>query len=250
MARPRKYRNICGFPANNSFGPLGIEEYENKFIVMPIDQYETIRLIDLEGLTQEECADQMNIARTTVQRIYSEARKNLAESLVKGKVLKIEGGDYKLCNGKGKFCGRGNCQRHRGNMVSLKDEEKEKILMKIAIPVNSKEIRTEIGSSFGRAPYFLIYDVETKESVFVENKATSSPGGAGVIAAQTIVDIKVDALITPRCGQNAADVLNAGKIKLYKSIDGTVEDNIKAFSDEKLDLLEDIHAGFHNHGEE
>lgn len=121
--------------------------------------------------------------------------------------------------------------------------------MKIAIPVNSKEIKIEVGSSFGRAPYFLIYDVERKESDFIDNKATSSPGGAGVIAAQTIVDSKVDALITPRCGQNAADVLNAGKIKLYKSIDGTIEDNIKAFNDEKLDLLEDIHAGFHNHGD-
>lgn len=126
MARPRKYRNVCGFPNNNRFGPLGMEEYENKFIIMPIDQYETIRLIDLEGLTQEECADQMNIARTTVQRIYSEARKNLAESLVKGKILKIQGGDYKLCNGRGRFCGRGNCQRHRfdSDFVEIENEER------------------------------------------------------------------------------------------------------------------------------
>lgn len=249
MARPRKYRNVCGFPDNSRFGPLGMEEHENKFIIMPIDQYETVRLIDLEGLTQEECAVQMNIARTTVQRIYSEARKNLAEALVEGKVLKIEGGDYKLCNGKGKFCGRGNCQRHRFNVVSLKEKESERKLMKIAIPVNDKEIKAEVSSSFGRATYFLIYDVEAKESIFVNNEAVSSPGGAGIIAAQTVVDSKVDVLIAPRCGQNAADVLNAGKIKLYKNIDGTVEDNIKAFTEEKLNLLEDIHAGFHKHGE-
>lgn len=76
---------------------------------MEVDEYETIRLIDLEGLTQEECSDQMHIARTTVQRIYSEARKKLAESLVNGKVLSIEGGDYKLCNGSGGSCRSRSC---------------------------------------------------------------------------------------------------------------------------------------------
>jgi len=65
---------------------------------MSIDEYETIRLIDLEELTQEECASQMNIARTTVQGIYNSARKKIASSLVNGQFLKIEGGDYKLCD--------------------------------------------------------------------------------------------------------------------------------------------------------
>ena len=59
---------------------------------MEIDEYESIRLIDLEGFSQEECAIQMNISRATVQRIYIEARTKLAESLVYGKVLKIRGG--------------------------------------------------------------------------------------------------------------------------------------------------------------
>lgn len=116
MARPRKFRNICGFPDNDRFGPLNIKNGNDTFIIMPLDQYETIRLIDLEGLTQEECAEQMNIARTTVQRIYSDARKNLAKFLIEGKGLKIEGGDYKLCNGKGKFCGRSNCHGYKKNI--------------------------------------------------------------------------------------------------------------------------------------
>ena len=78
---------------------------------MAIEEYETIRLIDLEGFTQEECAGQMNIARTTVQGIYNDARRKVAESLVNGKVLWIEGGEYKLCDGFGNTCGQGGCQR-------------------------------------------------------------------------------------------------------------------------------------------
>lgn len=79
---------------------------------MTVDEYETIRLIDLEGLTQEECAKQMNVARTTVQGIYAEARRKIAQSLVHGRVLLIEGGEYRLCEGPGAGCGRG-CHRHR-----------------------------------------------------------------------------------------------------------------------------------------
>lgn len=80
---------------------------------MTVDEYETIRLMDLDGLSQLECANKMNVARTTVQGIYSDARKKIAESLVNGKILRIEGGDYKLCDGDEKWCGRGSCRRHR-----------------------------------------------------------------------------------------------------------------------------------------
>ncbi len=96
-----------------------------EFINMGVDEYETIRLIDLEGLTQEECAGQMNVARTTVQGIYNEARKKLADSLVNGKVLFIGGGEYRLCDGLGDACGHGNCHRHRFGRGLVSDNSKE-----------------------------------------------------------------------------------------------------------------------------
>lgn len=113
MPRPRKWRKVCCLPENNRFGPLNPLINQETYINMTIDEYETIRLIDLEGFIQEECAEQMKIARTTVQRIYYDARKKLAESLVNGKVLLIEGGDYKLCDGGKESCGSGNCRRHQ-----------------------------------------------------------------------------------------------------------------------------------------
>lgn len=97
MPRPRKCRKVCCLPKSNLFGPLDKSNLENGIIEMTVDEYETIRLMDLEGMTQEECAEKMNVARTTVQRIYNEARVKLAKSLVNGQLLKIEGGDIKLC---------------------------------------------------------------------------------------------------------------------------------------------------------
>ena len=76
-------------------------------------QYEFFCLIDLAGFTQEKCANQMAIARTTVQAIYNEARQKIAKSLVHGYVLIIEGGDYKLCDGLEHSCECGGCGRHR-----------------------------------------------------------------------------------------------------------------------------------------
>lgn len=117
MSRPRKWRKVCGLPQNSQFGPLNSSAQEENYVTMTVDEYETIRLIDLEGFTQEECSNQMNIARTTVQGIYNDARKKLAESLVNGKVLTIEGGSYKLCGGEGKSCGGGGCRRRRGECI-------------------------------------------------------------------------------------------------------------------------------------
>lgn len=97
MARPRKWRKVCCLPERNLFGPLDCPKSNVEIITMTVEEYETIRLIDLEGMMQEECADRMNVARTTVQRIYMDARKKLADSLVNGNILKIEGGDFKLC---------------------------------------------------------------------------------------------------------------------------------------------------------
>ena len=114
MPRPRKWRKVCCLPDVNRFGPLDSPVDKEYFVIMSVDEYETIRLIDLEGLTQEECSSQMNVARTTVQGIYQEARKKLAESLVNGKVLRIEGGDFKLCDGEEDFhrcCHKKRCEK-------------------------------------------------------------------------------------------------------------------------------------------
>lgn len=128
MPRPRKWRNVCCLPVSNLFGPLNDmrDLISDKLIIMTVEEYETIRLIDLEGLMQDECADRMKVARTTVQRIYYDARKKLAEALVNGNTLKIEGGDYKLCNNSKQLYGCGRCRRHRCEQNDTIDEKPAK----------------------------------------------------------------------------------------------------------------------------
>ncbi len=115
MSRPIKWRKVCCLPESSRFGPLDLPINSDLIVKMTVDEYETVRLIDLEGLNQEECAKQMGIARTTVQGIYFEARKKLADSLVNGKILFIEGGEYRLCDGHGKMCGGGRCRKNLCN---------------------------------------------------------------------------------------------------------------------------------------
>lgn len=123
MARPVKLRKVCRLPKDTKFGPLGVQAGHREQIIMELGEYEVIRLIDLEGFSQEECAIQMDVSRPTIQRIYTEARKKIAESLINGKVLIIDGGEYRLCDGLSDGCGRG-CRRHRRQNSHIDDIEK------------------------------------------------------------------------------------------------------------------------------
>ena len=117
--------------------------------------------------------------------------------------------------------------------------------MKIAIPVEDNRIDCNVCVSFGRTPYFLIYDIETKTSTFINNVAAATSGGAGIKAAQIIVDNKAKALLTFRCGENAADVLKTANVEIFKVINSSIQENIDAFISKKLPLLTEIHPGFH-----
>lgn len=119
--------------------------------------------------------------------------------------------------------------------------------MIIAIPVDDKNIKGNVCVSFGRAPYYMFFDTDNNDSSFINNSAANSQGGAGIKAAQIIVDNNADVLITPRCGQNAAEVLIAANVKIYKSSNNSIEENLNDLKNGKLNILTEIHSGFHGH---
>jgi len=119
--------------------------------------------------------------------------------------------------------------------------------MRIAIPVDENKPETGVCASFGRAPYFMLYDTESNKTEYIANTAAEAQSGAGLKAAQLVADSGADALLTVRCGQNAADVLNTAEVKIYKTDAKGAQENLAAFQEGKLALMTQFHAGFHGH---
>ncbi len=101
LPRPVKQRKIGFMPVINKFGPLDPQAAQGEN-ALKLDELEAIRLKDMEGLEQEACADRMEISRPTFQRILLSARSKIADSLIYGRSIRIEGGSYT----------RGNCLLH------------------------------------------------------------------------------------------------------------------------------------------
>jgi predicted DNA-binding protein (UPF0251 family) len=96
MARPRNCRRVGSIPESNYFKPRGIPLTMLEEVVLTVDECEAIRLADLESLYQEQAAEKMKVSRQTFGRIIESAHRKVAEALVKGKALKIEGGEFEM----------------------------------------------------------------------------------------------------------------------------------------------------------
>jgi uncharacterized protein len=104
MSRPCNWRNVGGRPQASVFKPAGIPRHELDEVVMTLDEFEALRLADLEGLYQEQAALEMRVSRPTFSRIAESARRKVADALVHGKALRIEGGPVHL--GRPRCCRR------------------------------------------------------------------------------------------------------------------------------------------------
>jgi len=98
MARPRNCRRVGSLPESDYFKPRGIPLSMLEEVILTIDEFESIRLADLEGLYQEQAAERMKVSRQTFGRIIESAHKKVAEALVEGKALKIEGGEFEMAS--------------------------------------------------------------------------------------------------------------------------------------------------------
>ena len=243
MPRPRKYRNVCHFPSSLSFVPAEQQE-EKKPVILTVDEYETIRLIDREGLSQEECGERMQVARTTVQLIYAAARKKLADVLVEGRPLRIEGGDFRLCDGSAEGCRQALCfkQKYRTAHEKPKGEQ----IMRIAVTYENGMIFQH----FGHTQEFKIYDVQDGKILASEVVDTNGSGHgalAGVLTA-----LHADVLICGGIGGGAQMALAAAGIQLFGGVSGSADAAVEALISGNLLYNPNVqcnHHGEHHHGE-
>jgi predicted DNA-binding protein (UPF0251 family) len=96
MVRPRLCRRVRFNPNVTYFKPRGIPLKRLEETILNVDEFEAVRLKDLEGLEQDECARKMNISQPTFHRLVLSARKKIADAIINGKAIRIEGGNYRL----------------------------------------------------------------------------------------------------------------------------------------------------------
>lgn len=240
MPRKVKCRKVCHYPQTLEFLPQN-NNAEQEPIVLTVDEYEAIRLIDRRGMSQEQCAAFMQIARTTVQRIYETARKKLADFVVEGRPLRIEGGDFRLCNGSSTGCGCVDCFKQK---IYEKYKEKGEDIMRIAVTYANGEIFQH----FGHTEEFKVYDVQDGKVVASEVVDTNGQGHgalAGVLTA-----LKADVLICGGIGGGAQMALAAAGIKLYGGVSGSADAAVEALLAGTLDYNPAVKCSHHGeHGE-
>lgn len=241
MPRKVKCRKVCHYPQTLEFLPQNNNAQEQEPIVLTVDEYEAIRLIDRRGMSQEQCAAFMQIARTTVQRIYETARKKLADFVVEGRTLRIEGGDFRLCNGSSTGCGCVDCFKQK---LYEKYKEKGEDIMRIAVTYENGEIFQH----FGHTEEFKVYDVQDGKVVASEVVDTNGQGHgalAGVLTA-----LKADVLICGGIGGGAQMALAAAGIKLYGGVSGSADAAVEALLAGNLDYNPAVKYNHHGeHGE-
>lgn len=210
MARPLRRRRICAEPEYRHFQPDGIAERDA--VNLTCDEYETIRLVDLEGLTHEQCARQMDISRTTVTEVYESARRKIADAIVNGRCLAIGGGSYRLCPGDG--CAE-PCERTFEPPIP--EQLKGENTMRIAVTYEEGGIFQH----FGHTAQFKLYDVEDGRVVRAQVVDTNGSGHGAL--ATFLTAFQVDKLICGGIGGGAINALTNAGIELYPGIDGSAD---------------------------
>ncbi len=223
MPRPFRCRRIEQLPVYRSFSPDDITAAES--IRMTVDEYEALRLLDQEGLTQEACASRMNIARTTVTAIYDSARRKVADVLVNGKRLLITGG----------YC------EYEPVEIDQEIMEKGDNTMRIAVTYENGEVFQH----FGHTEQFKLYDME--EGRIVNEQVVDTNGSGHGALAGFLQAVKADALICGGIGMGAQTALADAGIKLYAGVQGSADAAAKSFAEGTLEYDPDACCDHHDH---
>lgn len=155
MSRPRKCCRVSFLPGVTYFKPAGMPLRLLSEVCLSFEELEAVRLRDIEDLDQEQCAGRMNISRPTFQRVLKSARRKIADGLIGGKAIRVDGGKFvlrgQIMNDVLNELGHGSGPDNNMNILGRDNE------MKIAVVTDDEKI---ISQHFGRASLYVVYTVE------------------------------------------------------------------------------------------
>ena len=239
MPRPSRCRRICDTPRVDTFCPIECKDAEP--ILLTLDEYEVIRLVDLGCQTHEQCAAQMDISRSTVQEIYESARRKIAACLVHGKPLHITGGNYRICGGQeAAYCDR-CCRVQKADTEKTNKNQKGDSIMKIAVAYENGQIFQH----FGHTEQFKLY--EAADGKIVHTEVVDTNGSDHGALAGFLMQHGVDALICGGIGGGAQAALAEAGIKLYGGVSGEADAAVNALLSNNLSYNPNVHCDHHDH---
>jgi len=220
MARPKKCRMVDAAPGVRLFKPQGIPARQLEEIYLSLEGYEALRLADLESLRQDEAAERMQISRQTFGRILSEARKAVTEAIVKGLVLRIEGGECRMSGGGVAPSAACNDPDASGMNSGRNLEGDKRTMHKIAVSSEGPDLDGPVDPRFGRAAGFVIVDPDSMASEYVDNAASQGMAqGAGIQTAELMTRHGVGVVLTGYVGPKAFQALSAAGIKIGQNLE-------------------------------
>jgi predicted DNA-binding protein (UPF0251 family)/predicted Fe-Mo cluster-binding NifX family protein len=207
-------------PGVRLFKPQGIPARQLEEIYLSFEGYEALRLSDLEGLRQDEAAERMKISRQTFGRILSEARKAATEAIVKGLVLRIEGGEYRMSDSGAAAPATCNFPEKPVRDTDRKPQGDKKEMHKIAVSSEGPDLDGPVDPRFGRAAGFVIIDPDTMASEYIDNAASQGMSqGAGIQTAELMTRHDVGVVLTGYVGPKAFQALSAAGIKIGQNLE-------------------------------
>ncbi len=210
MARPRKCRLVETGPKVDFFKPRGVPLRELAEVTLSVEGLEALRLAELEGLEQEEAARRMNVSRQTFGRVLSSARRAVAQAVVLGQALRIEGGDYAV---------RYDQPWPQPEQSGL-GADKESKMAKIAISSEGPTLDDLVDPRFGRAGGFVLVDLDTMQTSYLDNGASQARSqGAGIQAAQVVAQAGATVVLTGFVGPKAFQALQAVGVQVGQDLE-------------------------------
>ncbi len=198
-------------------------------VSLTFDEIEAVRLADLENLYQEKVAERMGVSRQTVGRILVAARKKIAEALVNGKAIRLEGGQIQYQ--------QPGCLDTKNAQISNRlSNEKIEHPARIVITSRGPDLDSEVDLRFGRAQYFIVIQLDSGVITVLSNEGNEkSDRGVGVRNFQRVIDAGAEVIITGRVGQKVMGMLSTSGVKIFLVNGGTIREAFEAYKQEHFE---------------